>query len=166
MKIKLLHKNKEQAKTENVKADNISEIEKNVFCNPLMEMARVDNPKKDSEILGTKEIWVYAADKPKMPPHFHYKDVKGNVRFNLEIKIDPIKDLIICNSEKRNGVPENILRTWYGLSEAKKSLQDWLVSMNSHFTTYTNYDVLVFMWNSINPDNVINVDTNVLSFDE
>ena len=86
MKIKLLHKNKEQAKTENVKTDNISEIETNIFCNPLMEMARVDVPEQDSKLLGTKEIWVYANDRNPMSPHFHYFDKKNKPTFYIEIK--------------------------------------------------------------------------------
>lgn len=166
MKIELYNKNGECVNIENIKADNISEKETSIFHNPLMEMARVDNPKMDSRILGTKEIWVYTADKPQMPPHFHYRDMKGSVQFDLEIKIEPIKDLIICNSGKRNGVPEDKLRTWYGLSDAKKSLQNWLSSKNRHFKTSTNYDVLVFMWNSINPDNVVDVETNISSFND
>ena len=88
------------------------------------------------------------------------------MQFDLEIKIKPINDLIICNSGKRDDVPEDKLRTWYGLSDAKKSLQNWLFSKNSHFKTSTNYDVLVFMWNSINPNNVVDIETNISSFDD
>lgn len=152
--------------SEDVKLDGILEKETSIFYNPLIEMARVDNPKMDSKILGTKEIWVYTADKQQMPPYFYYKDTKGSVQFDLEIKIKPIKDLIIYNSGKRDSVPEDKLRTWYGLSDAKKSLQNWLFSKNSYFKTSTNYDVLVFMWNSINPNNVIDIETNVSSFND
>ena len=158
MKVKLYNKNGECINSEDVKLEGILEKETSIFRNPLMEMARVDNPKMDSRILGAKEIWVYTADKQQMPPHFHYKDTKGSVQFDLEIKIKPIKDLIICNSGKRDGVPEDKFRTWYGLSDAKKSLQNWLFSKNSHFKTSTNYDVLVFMWNSINPNNVVDIE--------
>ena len=152
MIVKLLYKNEEQAKTENVKTDNISEIETNIFCNPLMEMARVDVPEQDSKLLGTKEIWVYANDRNPMSPHFHYFDKKNKPIFYIEIKIS---DMTICFSQPREGVAKNKLLTWEGIEDAKHALEKWLDEKPSDLSTTTNRDFLKAIWNRLNPDNKI-----------
>ena len=105
---------------------------------PLLEMARVDDPRKDSIMLGTKEVWVYGDDRSSMSPHFHFFDKKNNP-FEVEVNI---KDLTICKSKPRNGVPKNQLKTWKGIEDAKKALDTWLFSQNSDVPSQTNYQML------------------------
>jgi|GEM_PF-3674278 len=119
--------------------------------NVLTEMARVDNPKTDASLLGTKEIWIYGNDRSSMFPHFHYVDKKNNP-FSLEIRIE---DLSICNSAPRAEIPKNRLRTWDGLFDAKNILSTWLKTQNNDFNALTNYQVLIATWNQNNRNNEV-----------
>lgn len=127
-------------------------IKKVVKKNQLLEMARVDEPNKDANILGTKEIWVYGNDRSSMTPHFHYYDKKSKPYFEIEVKIS---DLSICFSKPRNNVPENKLLSWYGLSDAQKALKKWLKSPNADVPSITNYQMLKVTWNQNNRDNQV-----------
>ena len=124
----------------------------NYYAEPLLEMARVDDPKKDSNILGTKEIWVYGNDRSSMSPHFHYFDRRGDNKFDIEVRI---ADLTICYSKPRKGVKPNSLLTWKGLSDAYKALTKWIDSPNSDIPTITNYDALKMSWNQNNRSNPV-----------
>lgn len=115
----------------------------------LTEMARIDEPSKDSAILGTKEIWVYGNDRSSMTPHFHYFD-KKNKPFHVEVKID---NLEICHSAPRAGIPENKLNTWTGLSNELKALKKWLESNNGDIPEISNYQALKLAWNQNNRSN-------------
>ena len=119
---------------------------------PLLEMARIDDPNKASHILGTKEVWVYGNDRSSMTPHFHYFDKRGNPQFNIEIRIE---DLTICHSSPRKGVSKNSLLTWEGLTDAYKALEKWLESPNADAPSLTNYQMLKVAWNQNNRDNQI-----------
>lgn len=118
----------------------------------LTEMARIDNPHKDSRILGTKEVWIYGNDRDTMSPHFHYLDKKGDNRFEVEVKIE---DLTICKSKPRAGIRQNRLLTWDGLSDERKVLMAWLESPNSDLPSITNLTALKVSWNQNNRDNQV-----------
>lgn len=128
----------------------INEINKGSH-EPLLEMARVDEPHKDSNILGTKEVWVYGDDRSSMSPHFHYFDRRNNP-FEVEVNIT---DLTICKSKPRNGVSRNQLKTWKGIEDAKKALDIWLNSPNADIPSQTNYQMLKVAWNQNNRNNPV-----------
>ncbi len=119
---------------------------------PLLELARIDEPHKDADVLGTKEVWVYGNDRSSMTPHFHYLDRKSKPNFEVEIRID---DLTICNSTPRAGVPSNQLLTWEGISGAKKALYTWLKKPSADAPSLTNYQMLKVAWNQNNRDNQV-----------
>lgn len=120
----------------------------------LLEMGRVDHPKKDAQILGNREVWVYADDRSNMTPHFHYFD-KDNT-FNVEVRIS---DLSICKSAPRKGVSKEHLLDWsYGLSKHYKVLKKWLLMDNADYPKYNNYKSLQILWNQVNPDNRVEID--------
>jgi hypothetical protein len=119
---------------------------------PLLEMARVDNPQKDYVILGDCEIWIYGQDRSSMTPHFHYLRRRGKNPFELEIRLT---DFTICFSKPRNGVSENKLFSWEGLSQERKALFEWLDSTSSELKTAKNKDILKLVWNQNNRDNTI-----------
>lgn len=118
----------------------------------LLEMARVDNPNKDTNILGTKEIWVYGDDRSSMYPHFHYFDKRGNKKFDIEVRI---KDLTVCFSHPRKGIKDKELYSWVGLRDEYKTLMMWLKQSNSDMLSITNYDALILAWNQNNRSNQI-----------
>lgn len=124
----------------------------NYYAEPLLEMARVDDPRKDSNILGTKEIWIYGNDRSSMSPHFHYFDKRSSNGFDIEVKI---ADLTVCYSQPRKGVKANELLSWKGLSDAHKALIKWINSPNSDMPSVTNYDALKMSWNQNNRSNPI-----------
>lgn len=124
-------------------------LELNNSQETLIEMARIDEPSKDSSILGTKEVWVYGQDRSSMSPHFHYFD-KKNKPFNIEVRI---ADLTVCHSAPRQGISINNLNSWEGLSREHKALLKWLESNNSDIPTITNYQALKLAWNQNNRDN-------------
>ena len=117
----------------------------------LVEMARVDNPSKDNYLLGTKEIWIYSQDRSSITPHFHYFD-KRNKPFSVEVRIE---DLSICHSAPREGIPQNRLNSWEGLSNEYKVLKKWLNSNNNDMPSITNYEALKLAWNQNNRDNQV-----------
>lgn len=104
----------------------------------LLEMARIDNPRKDMDLIG--EVWVYGQDMTSMSPHFHYKNNDEKYRFHLEILL---KDLSICNAQPRKDVDKGQLKTWIGLSAARKSLKKWLKSNNSDNPALSNYQSIL-----------------------
>lgn len=118
----------------------------------LLEMARVDEPSKDSHILGTKEVWVYGNDRSSMSPHFHFFDKKNKPSFDVEIRIE---DLTICKSKPRAGVSQNKLLSWAGIEDARKALKLWLENPNADIPTITNYEMLKAAWNQNNRDNQV-----------
>ena len=118
----------------------------------LLEMARVDNPNKDTNILGTKEIWVYGDDRSSMSPHFHYFDKRGNKKFDIEVRIN---DLTVCFSHPRKGIKDKELYSWVGLRDEYKALMMWLKQSNSDMPSITNYDALILAWNQNNRSNQI-----------
>ena len=132
----------------------LSEEIEGYYREPLLEMARIDEPSKDSIILGTKEVWVYGGDRSSMTPHFHYFDKKGKNRFEVEIRID---NLTICHSSPRVGVPQNRLLTWEGIADAQKALKKWLESPNADMPSQTNYKMLKVAWNQNNRDNQVDL---------
>lgn len=121
---------------------------------PLLEMARIDEPHKDAAVLGTKEVWVYGNDRSSMTPHFHYFDKKSKPNFEVEVKID---DLTICKSSQRTGIPLSQLLTWNGITGAKKALDTWLNMPNADAPTLTNYQMLKIAWNQNNRNNQVKV---------
>ena len=134
--------------------DKVANEEIMEYHEPLLEMARIDDPNNDSRILGTKEIWVYGNDRSSMTPHFHYLDKCGNPQFNIEIRIE---DLTLCHSSPRKGISKNLLLTWEGLSDAQKALKTWLESPNSDIPSVTNYRILKVAWNQNNRNNKIDL---------
>jgi len=117
----------------------------------LVEMARIDEPSRDNRILGTREVWVYGQDRSSMSPHFHYFN-KKNKTFSIEVRIS---DLSVCFSQPRTGVPQNRLLSWYGLTDDKKALDEWLRQPNSDVPSITNYQAIKLAWNQNNRDNPV-----------
>ena len=133
---------------------------------PLLEMARIDDPQIDCNLLGTKEIWVYGNDRSSMTPHFHYFDKKQKP-FHVEVKIDlsakRLEEPIICKSEPRAKVPKSKLKTWEGLIAEKKALVTWLSQPNADLAPKTNYEVLKAAWKQNNRDaNISNNDETIV----
>ena len=116
----------------------------------LLEMARIDNPKKDTELIG--EVWVYGQDRSAMSPHFHYLKKDDKDGFSIELLLS---NLSICNSKPRTGVDKNKLRTWEGLTKERKSLAMWLKSDNTDIPSISNYQSIITAWNQNNRDNEI-----------
>lgn len=103
---------------------------------------RVDEPSVDSDILGTKEIWIIRKDNPT-EPFFCYLDPNTIPMFWLEVRID---DLAICKSYPRKGISEYQLLTWEGISEEEKALRIWLGRNNATVSGLSNYSVLKSIW--------------------
>lgn len=120
----------------------------------LNEWGTLNTP-DDIILPSTKyKINVFINDRPAMPPHFHFSDVKGV--FHLEIQISNIEELKILNSKtKRKGIPNNKLKTWEGLSKEKKMLQTWLKRTSNFNKEKTNYQELISLWNNNNQNNKI-----------
>jgi|ERR1035437_959313 hypothetical protein len=121
----------------------------------LLEFNRVNQP-GDSISNKNKVVYVYNDDRSQMSPHFHYFDAEKN--FNIEIRIEGANiEPEIINSKPRTGVPINQLNTWDGLGKERKALIKWLPETSRLFPPYTNYQVILRMWNSNNPDNQIEI---------
>lgn len=82
---------------------------------PLLEMARIDEPK--NPVLQNYEIWIYGNDRTKMSPHFHILNRKK--KLNIEVSIT---DLEVINSLPRKGIANNNLKSWEGLSTLRAAL--------------------------------------------
>jgi hypothetical protein len=100
-----------------------------------IEKSRIDNPLKDCNLLGSKQIWVYANDSSSITPHFHYFDNIGNKTFNVDVSI---KDLSICDG------------SWNGLEDEHRILVKWLHSSNSDLPKISNYEAVIIAWNQNN----------------
>lgn len=109
---------------------------------PLLEMARIDEPK--NPVLQNYEIWIYGNDRTKMYPHFHILNKK--TRLNIEVRIT---DLEVINSSPRKGIAQNKLKSWEGLLTLRDALIEWLKKSDS-VTGINNYALVVFSWNSNN----------------
>ena len=118
----------------------------------LREKVRIDDPSKDSWILGTKEVWIYEDDRSSYTPHFHYFDKNSKPEFEVEIRIG---DLSICKSSLRAGVSGFQFNTWKGLEEAKSALDMWLNSPNANVPAESNYKMLIAAWNRHNRKNQV-----------
>lgn len=100
-----------------------------------IKMSRIDNPLKDCNLLGSKQICVYDNDSSSIIPHFHYFDNIGNKMFTVEVSI---KDLSICDG------------SWNGLGEEHRILVKWLYSVNSDLPKISNYEAVMIAWNQNN----------------
>lgn len=117
----------------------------------VVERARIDEPARDSHILGGGEVWIYGNDTSSPSPHFHYLN-KTDKSFSIEVKI---ADLSVCHSQLRNGVPRNKLRSWYGLTHEKQALELWLQQPNCDLPSIKNYQAIKLAWNQNNRNNPV-----------
>ena len=116
----------------------------------LNEMSTVSTP-LDKLPKNTK-ICVYGEnDEPgTKTPHFHV--IIDNGKIELEVKIEHINKLEIWRT--KGGYP----KSWNGLSDIKKAIQEWLYKESSYkkimFKT-TNWRLIGFLWNTNNPSQQI-----------
>lgn len=128
----------------------LSQFLKECFGEPLLEMARIDNPDYDKDVINKKEIWIYGNDRTSMSPHFHY--FATDKSFEVEISISTLD---ILKSKPRKGIPKNRLLTWEGLSDERKRLKKWLLRMSHDMPLVTNYEMLIVSWNQNNRTNPV-----------
>ena len=120
---------------------------------PLIEMARINDPKQFAF-----DVFVYGGDSygsgrnEHGEPHFHFADkIKGgNWSFSVLI---PTVDQWIQNKELYIYETSNDDYNWTGLKKEKKMLIEWLDKPNKDLNLYTNIEIVRQQWNILNSDN-------------
>lgn len=83
-------------------------------------------------------------------PHFHVLIDNGDIE--LEVAFRHVKELNIWRTKR------NYPKSWDGLSNVKKAIQDWLAKPHHKFNNFTNLQYMVQAWNDNNPSNEITDD--------
>jgi len=124
-----------------------------VTHDPIVEMARINDPKE-----FPYDVFVYGGDSygsgrnEHGDPHFHFADkIKGG-KWQFSIFIPTViewqqnKELYIY--ETSNGD-----YNWNGLRKEKKMLIEWLDKNNKFDVDKTNLEFIRLQWNVLNSDN-------------
>jgi len=124
-----------------------------ILHNPVLEMARINDPKE-----FPYDVFVYGGDSygsgrnEHGEPHFHFADkIKGgNWSFSILI---PTVDEWNQNKELYIYETSNSDYNWSGLKKEKKLLIEWLDKPNNNLKLYTNLEIIRQQWNILNTDN-------------
>ena len=124
-----------------------------ILHNPVLEMARINDPKE-----FPYDVFVYGGDSygsgrnEHGEPHFHFADkIKGG-NWSFSILIPTVdewnqnKELYICETSNSD-------YNWIGLKNEKKLLIEWLDKPNNNLKLYTNLEIIRQQWNILNTDN-------------
>lgn len=120
---------------------------------PLIEMARINDPKE-----FPFDVFVYGGDSygsgrnEHGEPHFHFSDkIKvGNWEFSVLI---PTVEEWNQNKELYIYETSNGDYNWTGLKKEKKMIIEWLDKPNKDLNLYTNIEIIRQQWNMLNTDN-------------
>ena len=124
-----------------------------ILHNPVLEMARINDPKE-----FPYDVFVYGGDSygsgrnEHGEPHFHFADkIKGgNWSFSILI---PTVDEWNQNKELYIYETSNSDYNWSGLKKEKKLLIEWLDKSYIDIKIVTNLEYIRSQWNSLNRDN-------------
>lgn len=110
----------------------------------LYEMASVSTP-NDNLPRNTK-IVIYGENDETgtKEPHMHVLIDNGSIE--LEVKLKNVHELEIWRTKR--GYP----KTWNGLSNIKKAIQEWIDKPFTRNKKLTNKEMLVIFWNAENPN--------------
>lgn len=124
-----------------------------VTHDPILEMARINDPKE-----FPYDVFVYGGDSygsgrnEHGDPHFHFADkIKGG-KWQFSIFIPSVDE---WNQNKELYIYEtsNGDYNWTGLKKEKKSLIIWLDEVNKFDRDKTNLEFIRLQWNVLNIDN-------------
>ena len=124
-----------------------------VLHDPILEMARINDPKE-----FPYDVFVYGGDSygsgrnEHGEPHFHFSDkIKGG-KWQFSILIPSVEE---WNQNKELYIYEtsNNDYSWSGFKKEKKALIDWLDKLNNFDNSKTNLELIRYQWNFLNIDN-------------
>lgn len=124
-----------------------------ILHNPVLEMARINDPKE-----FPYDVFVYGCDSygsgrnEHGEPHFHFADkIKGgNWSFSILI---PTVDEWNQNKELYIYETSNSDYNWSGLKKEKNNLTNWVDEKNKFDKDKTNLEFIRLQWNVLNIDN-------------
>ena len=97
----------------------------------------VSNPRKDVNILGNLQIWVYGNDRQDFTPHCHVMTVDKSTEFEVSLL-----DWNIINVKQGNPT-----------RDMQKRFHQWLISKSTRGVDATNKKMLFISWDGNNPNN-------------
>lgn len=111
------------------------------------EMATISRP--SDNIPNNTKILVYGENDEQgtKTPHFHVNIDNGKIE--LEIQFKHIDQLIIWRTKG------NHPKTWNGVTNVKKRINDWLYEVPKKAFGLTNLQRMINAWNDCNPTNEI-----------
>jgi hypothetical protein len=98
---------------------------------------QASNPKKDTEILGDLQVWVYGDDRNGFTPHCHVMTIDKSTEFEVSLI-----DWKVINVKQ--GTPTK---------KMQKRFMEWLDSINSRGQLVTNRQFLYMTWDGANQFN-------------
>lgn len=117
--------------------------DKNINPTPLLEKSLLNKP-EDSLSATIYKVYVYGEYKNHIIPHFHFFDCQETFHVEIQIK-DCDKEIKIIN----------MVKTSRYLNNALKLLSGWVNQNSNRLKKFTNYELLIAMWDANNPDNEI-----------
>ena len=97
----------------------------------------VSNPRKDVNVLGDLQVWVYGNDRQDFTPHCHVMTMDKSTEFEVSII-----DWKVVNVKQ--GIPTR---------DMQKRFNKWLISKSSRGVDATNKKMLFISWDGNNPNN-------------
>lgn len=104
---------------------------------------QASQPRKDANILGNVQIWIYGNDRANFTPHCH---VMLSDR-SIEVEVSLI-DFNIINTKN----PKNANNDWSFFNQLKKPFFKWLRKISGGNTNKKN---LFFLWDYNNQNNTL-----------
>ena len=101
---------------------------------------QVSNPKKDTNILGNIQVWIYGDDRKDFTPHCHV--MTSDKSTEIEVSIIDWK---LVNIKRQN----------INLRKLQKPFLVWLNQTSSSFAPYTNKEVMYRQWDATNGNNTL-----------
>lgn len=100
---------------------------------------QASNPKKDTEILGDLQVWVYGDDRNGFTPHCHVMTIDKSTEFEVSLI-----DWKVINVKQ--GIPTK---------KMQKKFMEWLNLKCSRNTLITNKNFLHMTWDGANQFNTL-----------
>ena len=100
---------------------------------------QASNPKKDAEILGDLQVWVYGDDRNGFTPHCHVMTIDKSTEFEVSLI-----DWKVINVKQ--GIPTK---------KMQKRFMEWLNLKCSRNTLITNKNFLHMTWDGANQFNTL-----------
>lgn len=116
----------------------------------IFEMATISRP--NDNLPKSAKVCVYGENDGQgtKEPHFHI--IIDNGEIELEISLKHALQLNIWRTKR------NYPKSWEGITNVKKAIQEWLQKKHYKFTEVTNLQYIVQVWNDNNPSNEIDDD--------